>query len=297
MSVVNRSRALFDEGFMNFAQMDDFIAVGRLDGKEVFLDPGQKMCPFGSLHWKHTLARGFRLTDKTATLVNTPSPSYKASSTTRIADLTMDPSGGMQGTVRLVMRGQDALYWRQIAQENDEDEVKKRFNEWMKGYLPEGVQGEFSHFLGLADYESNLIANVHVSGNLGTVTGKHLFVPGLFFEAKSKHPFVAQDKRAIPVDVHYARSEQDDVTYRLPAGYSLDLNGKPDKIAWPDHAELAITTEAGPGTVHVVRDLLYNYTILNPNEYGSLHDFYQKVAAADQQQITLTKTAANTAGN
>jgi Domain of Unknown Function with PDB structure (DUF3857)/Transglutaminase-like superfamily len=297
MSVVNRSRALFDEGLLNYAQMDDFIAFGQLDGKEVFLDPGQKMCPFGSLHWKHTLARGFRLTDKTAALVNTPSLSYKASNITRIADLTLDTSGGVQGTVRLVMRGQESLYWRQIAQENDEDEVKKRFNEWMNEYLPEGVQGEFGHFLGLADYESNLMANVRVSGNLGTVTGKHLFLPGLFFQAKSKHPFVAQDKRSVPVDLHYARSEQDDVTYRLPAGYSMDVNGKPNTIAWPAHAKLVITTTADPGTVHVVRDLVYNYTILDPKEYGSLHDFYQKVAAADQQQITLTKSAANTAGN
>lgn len=297
MSVVNRSRALFDEGLLNYAQMDDFIAVGQLDGKEVFLDPGQKMCPFGTLQWKHTLARGFRLTDKTAALVNTPSLSYKASTITRIADLRMDTSGAVQGTVRLVMQGQEALYWRQIAQENDEEEVKKRFNEWMNGNLPEGVQVEFGDFLGLTDYESNLMANVRVSGNPGTVTGKHLFVPALFFEAKSKHPFVAQDKRTIPVDVHYARSEQDDVTYRLPAGYSMELNGKPDTITWPDHAKLVITTTADPGTVHVMRDLVYNYTILNPKEYGSLHDFYQKVAAADQQQITLTKSGANLPGN
>ena len=214
MSVVDRSRALFDEGLLNSAQMDDFIAVGQLDGKEVFLDPGQKMCPFGTLHWKHTVARGFRQTDRTAAIVNTPSLSFKASSITRVADLTMDPSGAVKGTVRFVLQGQEALYWRQIALENDEDEVKKRFNEWMSGYLPEGVQGEFDHFLALTDYESNLMATVKVSGNLGTVTGKHLFLPGLFFEAKSKHPFVAQDKRTIPVDVHYARSEQDDVTYR-----------------------------------------------------------------------------------
>ncbi len=77
MSVVNRSRALFDEGLLNSAQMDDFIAVGQLDGKEVFLDPGQKMCPFGTLHWKHMLARGFRQTDKTTVIANTPSLSLQ----------------------------------------------------------------------------------------------------------------------------------------------------------------------------------------------------------------------------
>ena len=36
------------------SQLDDYIAIVVLDGKDVYLDPGQKMCPFGLLHWKHT---------------------------------------------------------------------------------------------------------------------------------------------------------------------------------------------------------------------------------------------------
>jgi hypothetical protein len=297
MIVVDRSRALFDSSVLNSRQMDDFIAVGQLDGKEVYLDPGEKACPFGVLHWKHSLATGFRLTDKAAAIVTTPSLSYKSSSITRTADLTMDSSGAVEGTIRLVMQGQESIYWRQIALENDEDEVKKRFKEWINGYLPEGVQAEFENFLGLADLDSNLTASVRVNGNLGTVTGKHVFVTGSFFEVKSKHPFVAQDKRTIPVDLHFPRTERDDVTYRLPAGYRAEVDSKPNAVNWPDHAKLTITTSGGTDGVHVVRMLVYNYTILGPDEYGSLHDFYQKVAAADQQQITLTKGAANLGEN
>ena len=245
MKVVDRSRALFDEGFLNSDQMEDYIAVGRLDGKLVYLDPGQKMCPFGTLHWKHTIAQGFRENDKTASIELTPALSYKASKVMRVADLTIDPSGTVTGSVRLVLKGQEALYWRQIALENDEEEVKKRFNEWIGGYLPEGVQGEFDHFLALTDYEQDLVATVGITGILGSVTGKHFFLPELFFEVKSKHPFVAQDKRTIPIDLHYARSEQDDVTYRLPAGYSNDVIAEPKSIYWPDHAKLTISTVTG----------------------------------------------------
>ncbi len=297
MKVVDRSRALFDEGFLNGAQMDDYIAVGQFDGKEVFLDPGERMCPFGVLHWKHSLATGFRVSDKTALIARTPSPNYKASTITRFADLNVDSSGALTGSVRVVMQGQEALYWRQVALENDEDEVKKRFNEWIGEFLPEGVQADFHHFLGMDEYETNLMANVTLSGNLGTATGKHFFLPGLFFQSKSKHPFVAQDKRTIPVDVHYARTEQDDVTYHLPAGYAMEGDSKPNSIYWPDHAKLTIAMSAGNGGVQVTRTLVYNYTILGPSEYGNLHDFYQKVAAADQQQITLAKTVAATGGN
>ncbi len=296
MVVVDRSHALFDGSVLNGSQLDDYIAVAQLDGKQVYLDPGQKMCPFGVLHWKHSLATGFRIGENNSTIETTPSLSYKASSIARIADLEIDETGDVKGSVRILLQGQAALHWRQIALLNDEDEVKRRFNEWMGGYLPEGVQGEFSHFLGLTDYDTNLMATVKVSGNLGTATGKHFFLPGLFFEVKSKHPFVAQDKRTIPVDVQYPKLEQDDVTYRLPAGYTVDGDSKPTVVYWADHAKLTINTTAGPNGVHVIRNLVYNYTILAPNEYGLLHDFYQKVAAADQQEITLSKSGASAGG-
>jgi hypothetical protein len=249
------------------------------------------MCPFGMLHWKHTLATGFRLTGRKATIARTPSLNYKVSTVTRIADLTVDPTGGVKGAIRFVLQGQEAVYWRQIALENDEDEVKKLFNEWMRGYLPDGVEADFDHFLGLDTYDTTLLGFVQVTGNLGSATGKHFFLPGLFFESNGKHPFVAQDKRAIPVDVHYAKTEQDDVTYHLPSGYGDESAPQPNIVTWADHAKLTITTLASGNDVHVVRNLVYNYTILDPKEYGALHDFYQKVAAADQQQLILTRSA------
>jgi hypothetical protein len=76
----------------------------------------------------------------------------------------------------------------------------------MQDEFPDGVQADFDHFLGLDDYTSNLVGIVRVTGNIGTATGKRFFLPGLFFESRAKHPFVAQDKRATPVDVRYAET-------------------------------------------------------------------------------------------
>jgi len=93
MEVVNRNRALFDSNYLSTYQLDDYIAIVNIGGKEVFLDPGQKMCPFGSLHWKHTLASGLRLSDKGAVLATTPAGNYKTAVTQRVADLTVDEQG------------------------------------------------------------------------------------------------------------------------------------------------------------------------------------------------------------
>ena len=227
VQVVDRNRAVFDDHYLSVAQLDDYLAVLVLGGKDVYLDPGQKMCPFGILNWKHTVTAGFRLTDNGVVLATTPAMTYKSSALIRIADLDIASDGAVTGTVRFVMSGADALHWRQLALENDQDEMKKRFNESIQDNLPDGVQADFDHFLGLDDYNSNLMALVKVTGNIGTATGKHFFLPGLFFQARAKHPFAAQDKRLTPVDVHYAKTEQDEVTYHLPAGFTLEVLPSP----------------------------------------------------------------------
>jgi len=241
------------------------------------------------LSWRHMLASGFRLNDKAVTIAHTPSGSSKSSSLDRIAYLTIDETGTLQGTVRIVMGGQYALHWRQIAIGNDEEEVKKQFNEWMKTYIPDGVQVDFDHFIGLDDYNANLLGIVRVSGSVGTITGRHMFLPGLFFQSKAKHPFVAQDKRTTPIDVLYAKSESDDVTYRLPPGYKMESSPQTTNIAWADHANFAISTTTEADGVDISRSLSSNYTVLDPKEYGNLHDFYQKLAVADQQQVVLAR--------
>ena len=43
--VVDRNRAIFDASYLSLRQLDDYIAILLIDGKEVYLDPGQKMCP------------------------------------------------------------------------------------------------------------------------------------------------------------------------------------------------------------------------------------------------------------
>jgi Domain of Unknown Function with PDB structure (DUF3857)/Transglutaminase-like superfamily len=295
MQVVDRDRAIFDANYLNAGQLDDYIVILDLGGKEVFLDPGEKLCAFGVLHWKHTLASGIRLSDKGTMIATAPPNTFTTAVVKRIADLEIGADGSVKGLARVAMSGPDALRWRQLSLENDEDEVKKQFNEYMQGMLPDGAQAEFDHFLGLDDYESNLMGIVKISGSIGTATGKHFFLPGLFFESQAKHPFVAVDKRTTPIDVQYARYAVDQVSYHLPAGFSVESMPQTSDAAWPDHAMMKIGSKADGNSVVVSRSLVYNFTILPPTDYPSLHDFYQKVATADQQQLVLTRAAV--AGN
>jgi len=296
MQVVNRNRAMFDPNWLSLNQLDDYIAVVEVGGKDVFVDPGQKMCPFGLLAWKHTLAGGIRGNEKGATFGMTPGSNYTQNLVERLGNLTIAPDGNLSGAVQFVMKGQDALRWRQLAVRNDPDEVKKQFTEWVRRVLPDGVLGDTDHFVALDDPNANLMAVVKVHGVMGTATGKHYFVPGLFFESHSDNQFAAQDKRLIPVDVQYAKKVIDQVTYHLPAGFAVESAPQATSVPWQGNAVMKIVSKTSPDGVIVARELAYNFTIVDPNDYAQLHAFYQKVDAADQQQIALARGPAGAAG-
>jgi len=53
MTVVNRDSGIFNPDYLYFSQFDDVVVVINLDGKEIVLDPAEKMCPFEMVSWKH----------------------------------------------------------------------------------------------------------------------------------------------------------------------------------------------------------------------------------------------------
>lgn len=293
MRVVNRDDALFDIGDLEVSQFDDYVVRLVIDGKDIWTDPAEKVCPFGSLFWTHTLAGGLRMNENGAEIANTPAASYKENVVQNVADLGVDADGNVTGTARILLTGADAVYWRQVALKDGEDEAKKRFIEDQRDDLPEGIQADFDHFINLDNIDGNLMAVIKISGQMGTATGKRYLLPGLFFESRAKHPFVAQVKRDTPIDVHYPKLEQEVVSYHLPAGYTVESSPVSGDVSWPGYGALRIKSETkADGTLEVSRVFARGFTLLGPETYNNLHDFYQKLAAADQQQIVLLRNPA-----
>jgi hypothetical protein len=288
MKVVNRDHGVFDPTYLQFDQLTDDLIILNLAGKEVALDPGEKMRPFQVVNWRHSGANGVRQSAAGPEIASSPLQPYTANTLLRSGDLNVDDHGAVTGRFTFVFSGQEALNWRQAAIENDLDEVTKRFDRTLKAICPDSVEAHLDHFLGIDDPNVNLMAIVKVEGTLGTSTAKRLLLPGFFFETKEGHPFVNQEKRLEPVDMRYADQVTDKIVYHLPA--DLVVEGAPlsASIPWPQHAALATKATPAPGQVTIVRQLSRAFTLVKPEEYQSLHDFYQKVATADQQQLVLT---------
>jgi hypothetical protein len=288
MKVVDREQGIFDPTHMTLYQLDDTIVLLDSGGSEIGLDPGEKMCPFKTLSWRHSLASGLRQGGGDKNMVTSPEQSYPDNKTIRTGDITLDAHGSITGSLRFIMTGQEALRWRQTALRNDIDEVKKQFDHSLESMVPDGVEAHLDHFLGLDDPYVSLVAVINVHGNLGAATSKRLLLPGFFFETHGSHPFVNQEKRMEPVDMHYDDQINDQVVYHLPTGLTVEGAPPDNKLSWPGHAVYATKAVVAPGQVTIARQLSRAFTLAKPEEYNDLRAFYQKVAAADQQQLVLT---------
>jgi hypothetical protein len=292
VKVVDRDKGIFDPTYMSLDQLDTTVVVLSTGGKQIVLDPGEKMCPFATVNWRHSYASGIGQSAQGLSIATTPEQAYKDNATSRIGDLNVDAQGGISGQIRIVMSGQEALHWRQVGLRFDDDEVKKQFDHGLEGLVPDGVEAHVDHFLNLNDSATDLMAVVNVKGSLGTTTAKRLLLPGLFFETRGHVPFVNEQKRLEPVDMHYGDRVADQITYHFPP--SMTVEGAPQdvSIAWAGHAAFVIKSKVDSNEITIADSIASAVTLAKPEEYQDLRGFYQKVAAADREQLVLTTVAA-----
>ena len=297
MELVDRDRGVFNPDYLSTSQLDDFVVVLSADGKEIVLDPAEKMCPFQMVSWKHSGAAGIRATAGGLGPWVTPLLPYSANAVVRRAELTVGADGSVNGKVQFTMSGQEALRWRQESLREDEDALKRNFESWLRTQLPSGVEAHLTHFAKLDDPSADLGAFATVSGVPGTATSKRLLLPASFFAHSEDQGFIAQPDRQLPVDMHYAAVYKDGALLHLPAGFAIESTPQTTAVPWTGYAVYQLKSTPNGNDLTVTRTLARAFTLLEPADYSPMRDFYQKVNVADQQQIVLTNAAVGQKGN
>jgi hypothetical protein len=286
MIVTSRNESIFNVNYLYWSQLDDEIAIVNVGGKEMYFDPGQRYCEFGKLHWKHTWTGGVRQTESGPQLAVSPGLSYKDDTIDRYADLHMDPDGKVHGFIRMTFTGAAALRWRQAVLREDEQEVKKGFEDELQRTMPAGVIVKTNHFVGLSDYTVPLLVQVDVSGSMGTATGKRVFLPASFFEAEAKPRFV-QATRENPIDLNFPYQQVDNFMLELPPNVTVESTPKNIEIPLPKTADYAEKFGVKGSTYSYGRLLAMGVPMFEAKEYPALRDFFQKANAQDQEQLVL----------
>ncbi len=58
--IVDRDKGNFDPTYLSVDQLNSTLVILDAEGQEVLLDPGEPMCPFATVNWRHSGAAGLR---------------------------------------------------------------------------------------------------------------------------------------------------------------------------------------------------------------------------------------------
>ena len=100
VKVVDRDKGIFDPSYLTLYQLDTTLVALTTGGKQMVLDPGEKMCPFGTVNWRRSGAGGINQSDKGIRI--SARLSKPITTTLRIASPTLHSTrtGALQGTFR-----------------------------------------------------------------------------------------------------------------------------------------------------------------------------------------------------
>lgn len=130
--------------------------------------------------------------------------------------------------------------------------------------------------------------NFVLSNDVEVINDKYYFKPLLFFAIDS-NPFKS-DSREYPIDFIYPASDSYTFTYIVPEGYVVESLPENINIAMTDNVlNFKFMTGNTGNRIQVICNFNINVSLLMPEHYTDLKDFYNRVFLKMNEKIVLKK--------
>lgn len=281
-----RDTGLFSTNLLDPGQLDGEIAIVRVGGNEMYFDPGSPFAPFGLLAWQKTNVDGIRLSKEGGQFVVSPSPRSADALVRREAELEMDPSGTLTGTLRVTFTGYVAQRRRREALDEDDEGRRKNLVDEVKEWLTASAQVTLESVNDWDTYQEPLVAEFRVEiPNLANATGRRMLLPLGVFQSGEKHPFL-HARRVHPVYMSYPFQEIDSIRIRLPEGFRVENTPQPRQVA-PGFGSYVIQVRAQGNRIELERKLVMEGFYFPVPHYPVLQSFYTMVRTGDEDLVVL----------
>ena len=271
---------------MNAAELSGNVVLVKVNGQELYFEPGAAFTPYGLLPWPHAGVVGLKLTKDGGTWIQTTIPQSDTSRIERNADLKLLDDGSLDGKLTVTYTGLEALS-RRVEQRNEDDTTRKKYlEEQIKDTIPVACEVELTNKPNWSSSDLSLVAEFHlkVSGWASPVGRRALFPTGLF--AAHEKTMFEHAERIYPIYFIYPYKNIDDLKVELPLGWKISSIPKPFDNNAKD-AQFTLKVDDGNGSLHISRVLRSDLFLLPKENYPALRHFYQTVRSEDEQQIML----------
>jgi hypothetical protein len=293
--VSDRRQYFFKPQLMQSGELDANVVLVRVDGKDLYFDPGSAFTPYGLLTWSETGVRGLKLDKDGGTWITTTLPTSSESKVKRAAKLMLAETGDLEGKVTVTYTGLAAMYYRLDYRNADDVARKKSLEDALKAQIAGAAEAQLTNQPDWTHSEPPLVAEFDVKiFNWASNAGKRTIVPAGVFTAHEKRLF-EQERRVHPIYFEYPYEKVDDVTVELPSGWQVSSLPAP---ATQDRHILtySLKVENNHGVLHVNRKLTFDFLLVDQKYYSALRNFFELVRSGDEEQIVL-EPAAKAASN
>jgi hypothetical protein len=290
--VAERDRYFFDAKEKDRAKLNGNLVVVKLNGKEIYCDPGSRFTPFGLLPWPKTGITGLQLDKNGGVWINTPLPASSDSRVERKAQLKLAASSGdLEGKLTVTFTGLEATERRAAAAAQDETARKKALEDEVKREIAAPSELELTNAPDWSDSAASLVAEfkLRIPALVSKGPGQRSFLVGLL-GAKEKQLFTSEE-RVHPVYFAFPVEKADEVTLELPPGWRVVSIPKEQNLN-ANILKYSLKVEDGKESVRLSRELRINVLMLDTSYYGAFHNFFEAVRTVDQSQVVLQPGAA-----
>jgi hypothetical protein len=290
--VASRNEYFFDLKTLENQKLNANVVLVKLNGKELYFDPGAAFTPFGLLTWSETGVPGLCLNKEGGTWVKTTLPQSSESRIERVAKLRLTDDGSLEGKLTVTYTGLEAMYQRLDVRNADEVARKKFLEDRVQRQIPTTAEVKLTNQPDWSNSETPLIAEYHITvPDWASSAGKRTLVPASVFTAVEKHLF-EHANRVQPIYVDYPYEKEEDVTIELPAGWQVSSVPTPQKLA-AHVLNYSLKVDNDAAALHLTRKLTWDFLLLEAKYYPALRTFFQSVRTGDDQQIVLQPAAAS----
>lgn len=286
MWLADRENYFFYPQTMDGERLDANVVVIKLNGKDVFFDPGSAFTPFGMLPWAETAVKGLKLDKDGGTWLETSLPSSADTGIRRKAELKLSDTGELEGKLVVTYTGLEASERRVSERLADDTERKKYLEDDVKEAIPIISDIELTNQPDWKSSSPSLVAefSVKITGWVSAAGRRALFPVGLF-SATEKRLFDHTD-RAHPIYFSYPFQRSDEISVDLPLGWQVSTVPKPQQL---DAKAIIYNLNAtnDKGSLHVSRALDVDVLLLPVENYPTLRKIFQVVRTGDEQQVIL----------
>lgn len=290
--VADRSDIAFSPSLVDADLLPRAATAVKLGGAWGFWNAADRELPPDMLPWQAEGVLALVGDPDMPLFVPTPLSGPERSVTSRTASFELKDDGALQGLVRLAYSGHAAAQRRKewkaqsaaTREESVREAVRKQFDAAQVSEVRvENVDSaerplECSYVVAIPGYAQK--------------TGKRMFLQMDYFDRGQPARFPSSSRR-YPVFFDYAWTEEDQVTVKVPPGYSLESPEAPGPVDLGEIGSYQVTVMAGAGKMVHQRKLVFGRggrLVFPVAAYPLLKQAFDEIHKRDQHALALRQT-------